>query len=132
MTAPPPPPPRHPGTPPIACPGCDLLQRLPVLPPGARARCPRCGEVLASAAGGPIERPLALTLAAAIVLIVANTTPLMGISAVGRSADTTILGGALTMWTQGEPLTGALVAICAAGAPGAFILFMLTVLLIRS
>jgi paraquat-inducible protein A len=117
------------GTGAVACPGCDLLQRLPPLPPGGRARCPRCDEVLATAPADPIERPLALAVAAAIVLIVANTTPLMGISAVGRSADTTILGGALAMWNQGQPLTGALVAICTAGAPGGFILFMLTVLL---
>ncbi len=114
---------------PIACPGCDLLQRQPRLPPGARARCPRCGEVLATAPADPIDRPLALAITAAIVLIVANTMPLMGISAVGRSAETTILGGALTMWGQGQPLTGALVAICAAVAPGVYILFILAVLL---
>jgi len=121
--------PRRPSSDAIACPGCDLLQRLPILPPGGRARCPRCGEVLATASTDPIDWPLALAIAAAIVLVVANTTPLMGISAVGRTADTTILGGALTMWTQGQALTGALVAICVAAAPGAYILFMLTVLL---
>ena len=26
----------------LACPDCDLLQRLPDLDPGASARCPRC------------------------------------------------------------------------------------------
>jgi len=113
----------------IACPSCDLLQRLPMLPPGGRARCPRCGEVLVTAPTDPIDQPLALAVAAAICLVVANATPLMGISAVGRTADTTILGGALAMWTQGQPLTGALVAICAAVAPGAYVLFMLIVLL---
>jgi paraquat-inducible protein A len=105
-----------------------LLQRLPRLPPGGRARCPRCAEVLATAPSDPIDRPLALALAAAICLIVANATPLMGISVVGRTADTTILGGALTMCSQGQALTGALVAICAAVAPGIYILFMLAVL----
>ncbi len=112
----------------VACPGCDLLQCLPRLGPSARVRCPRCGEVLATAPVDPIERPLALTVAAAIVLIVANTTPLMGLAVAGRAAQTTILGGALTMWSQGQALTGALVAICAAIAPGAYLLFMLAVL----
>ena len=28
----------------IACPDCDLLQSIPPLPPGGKARCPRCGE----------------------------------------------------------------------------------------
>ena len=70
----------------VACPDCDLLQRIPELAPGAKARCARCGHVLASQSADPLDRPLALTLAAAIVFIVANTTSLMGLSAVGRFA----------------------------------------------
>ena len=46
--------------------------------------------------------PLALTVTAAIVFIIANTTPLMGLSAVGRHASTTIVGGALEMWQDGR------------------------------
>lgn len=113
----------------VACPGCDLLQRLPPVLPGARARCPRCGEVLASTPRDPFDRPLALALAAAITLVVANATPLMSLSAVGRHADTTILGGALMMWTQGQPLTAALVAFCTALAPAAYLALMITVLI---
>jgi paraquat-inducible protein A len=113
----------------VACPDCDLLQRLPELPPGGRARCSRCQHVLATRPGDALDRPLALTLAAAIVFIVAHTTPLMGLSAVGRHASTTIAGGALEMWRQGEPVTAAIVAFCAGIAPGGYLLFMLTVLL---
>jgi paraquat-inducible protein A len=113
----------------VACSECDLLQRLPELPPGGKARCPRCGSTLATRPRDPLDRPLALTLTAAIVFIVAHTAPLMGLSAVGRHASTTIAGGALEMWLQGEQVTAAVVAFCAGLAPGAFILFMLTVLL---
>lgn len=113
----------------IACPGCDLVQRLPPVPPGGRARCARCGEVLASRARDPFDRPLALALAGLIMLVVANTSPLMSLSAVGRHADTTILGGALMMWTQGQPLTAALVAFCTAVAPAAYLTLMCTVLI---
>jgi paraquat-inducible protein A len=120
---------RRPNSEVIACPGCDLLQRLPPVPPGGRARCPRCGEVLAGSPRDPFDRPLALSLAAAITLMVANTTPLMSLSAVGRHADTTILGGALMMWTQGQPLTAALVAFCTALAPAAYLALMCTVLI---
>lgn len=120
---------RRPNSEVIACPGCDLLQRLPPVPPGGRARCPRCGEVLASSPRDHFDRPLALSLAAAITLVVANTTPLMSLSAVGRHADTTILGGALMMWTQGQPLTAALVAFCTALAPAAYLALMCTVLI---
>lgn len=113
----------------IACPACDLLQRIPPLPPGAKARCPRCGETLASRPSDPINRPLALTLAAAIVFIIANTTSLLGLSAVGREASTTILGGAYEMWLQGREMTAVIVAFCVVIAPASYIAFMLTVLL---
>ena len=113
----------------VACPDCDLLQRLPALPPGGKARCLRCGHTLASAPTDSIDRTLALTLTAAIVLIVANTSPLMGLSAVGRQASTTIIGGAYEMWLQGQDVTAMVVAFCAVIAPASYILFMLTVLI---
>jgi paraquat-inducible protein A len=113
----------------VACPDCDLLQRLPGLPPGGKARCSRCGYTLATRRTDPLDRPLALTLAAAIVFIVANTAPLMGLSAVGRHASTTIAEGAYEMWQQGEPVAAMIVAFCAVIAPASYILFMLTVLL---
>jgi len=113
----------------VACPGCDLLQRIPPLPPGGKARCPRCGESLASRPAGSLDRPLALTLAAAILLIVANTQPMMGLSAVGRQASTTILGGAYEMWVQGRELTAMVVAFCVVIAPAGYVACMLTILL---
>ncbi len=113
----------------VACPACDLLQHVPPLAPGAKARCPRCGEPLASRPVDPLDRPLALTVAAAIVFIIANTQPLMGLEAVGRQASTTILGGAYEMWAQGRELTAMVVAFCVVIAPASYIAFMLTVLL---
>jgi paraquat-inducible protein A len=113
----------------IACPDCDLQQSIPPLPPGGSARCARCRVTLARNPVDPILRPLALTVAAAIVYIVANTSPLMGLSAVGREATTSIIGGAMEMWSQGSTITAAAVAFCAVIAPGTFIAFMLVVLL---
>jgi len=113
----------------VACPDCDLLQHIPELAPGAKARCARCGHVLATQSADPLDRPLALTLAAAIAFIVANTASLMDLSAVGRFASTTIPHGAYEMWMQGQRITAVVVAFCAVIAPGAYILFMLTVLI---
>jgi paraquat-inducible protein A len=113
----------------IACEECDLLQRLPEMAPGSKARCLRCGNTLVTRPMDPLDRPLALTIAAAIAFIVAHTTPLMGLSAVGRHSSTTIAGGVLEMWQEGEQLTAVIVAFCAGIAPGGYILFMLTVLL---
>ncbi len=113
----------------VACPDCDLLQRIPELPPGGKASCQRCGKTLAAELPDPLDRPLALTLAAAIVFVVANTTPLMGLSAAGREATTTIIGGAQQMWLHGRELTAMAIAFCAVIAPAAYIAFLLTALL---
>ena len=113
----------------VACPDCDLLQNIPELPPGGKARCPRCGFTVASRSVNPVDLPLALTVTGLILLIVANTSPLMSLSAVGRYASTTIIGGAYEMWVEGQEITAAIVAFCAVIAPAGYILFMLTVLL---
>jgi len=113
----------------IACPDCDLLQRIPPLPPGGKARCGQCGKTLVARHSDSLDRALALTIAAAIAFIVANTAPLMGLSAVGREASTTIIGGAYEMWLQGSEITAVIVAFCAVIAPAGLILFLLTVLI---
>jgi len=113
----------------IACRDCDLLQNIPSLPPGGKARCARCGETLAERQADPLHRPLVFTIAATIAFIIANTMPLMGLSAVGREASTTIFGGALEMWDQGSQITAVAVAFCAVIAPAGHLAFLLTVLL---
>ena len=113
----------------IACHECDLLQQIPPLSPGAKARCARCGETLVSHQSNPLDRLLALTIAAAIALIIANTMPLMGLSVVGREASTTIIGGAVEMWQQGSEITAVIVAFCAVIAPAGHVAFLLVVLL---
>src|SRR5690349_14719681 len=105
----------------IACPDCDLLQHLPELPPGGKAHCPRCSYMVATRTVDPVDRPLALTLTAVIMLILANTAPLMGLSAVGRYAHTTIIGGAYEMWVQGQEITAVVVAFCAVIAPAIYL-----------
>src|SRR5215813_12368301 len=113
----------------VACPHCDLLQGIPPLPPGATARCARCASTIATRSTDPIGRPLAFTFAALFAFIVANTEPLMGLSAAGRHASTTIVNGAYEMWMQGQQITALIIAFCAVIAPGGYIVFLLTVLL---
>lgn len=112
----------------FACPDCDLLQQVPPLPRGAKARCVRCDYVLASRPPGPRDLPLALALAALITFVIANVMPLMDLSAVGRTTSTTIIGGAYQMWVDGEPIVGMLIGFCAVIAPGTFLLFMVILL----
>lgn len=112
----------------VACADCDLLQRIPVLQPGNEVVCARCARPLEKKSAGSRDLPLALAIAAAIALVVANTLPLMELHVVGRFASTTISGGAYEMWLQGQPLTAVLVAFCAVIAPALYIMFMLTLL----
>jgi paraquat-inducible protein A len=92
-------------------------------------RCARCNETLATQRADPLNRTLALTLTALVALVVANTMPLMGLEAAGRTASTTIIGGAQEMWVQGREITAVAVAFCAVVSPAVYLLCMLFLLL---
>jgi paraquat-inducible protein A len=113
----------------IACPDCDLMQRLPELAPGESARCPRCGNVLSSKKPDSLNRTLALTMAAAVAFVVANAVPMLGLEAAGREASTTVLGGVRVMWAEGQPAVSAIMLFAAVIAPALDIALMLTILL---
>ena len=113
-----------------ACPDCDLLQQVPEPPPGARAACVRCGHVLRVGVVDGFDKPLALSVTTLIVLLIANLTPMMGLTVVGRHASTTIAGGCMDMWLAGERITAVIVAFCALVAPVGFILLIGVVLVL--
>jgi len=113
----------------IGCPHCDLLQRLPALAPGESARCPRCNEELWRRHGHSLDRPLALTIAAALLYIVANAIPMLGLTAFGHEAYTTVFGGAEHLWATGWEGVAVLVFFTAVLAPGLQIGFMLAILI---
>ena len=113
----------------IACLHCDLLQRIPDLAPGASARCPRCNKELWRRREDSLNRTLALTLAAAVLYVVANTVPMLGLTIVGRDASTTVIGGARHLWDNGQQIVGALVMFTAVIAPALQIGLMLAIVL---
>ena len=113
----------------IACPHCDLLQRLPDLAPGTSARCPRCEKELWRRIEDSLDRTLALTLAAAVLYVVANSVPMLSISAVGHGASTTVFGGAMHLWEDGPRVVGVLVLFTAIVAPALQIAIMLAIVL---
>lgn len=86
----------------IGCSHCDLLQRLPELAPGESARCPRCNEELWRRQAASLDRPLALTITAALLYFIGNVEPMLGLSVVERQAYTTVFGGAEHLWFTGE------------------------------
>jgi paraquat-inducible protein A len=113
----------------IACPDCDLLQRLPNLAPGASARCPRCDRELWRRHEDSLDRTLALALAAGVLYVIANSVPMLGLTAVGHAASTTVLGGAQQLWHDGREIVSGLVLFTAVVSPALQIGFMLAIVL---
>jgi paraquat-inducible protein A len=111
----------------VACPSCDLMQRLPELAPGGSARCPRCDSELHRRREDSLDRTLALALAGAVLYTIANSAPMLGLTVVGREAFTTVFGGAAQLWRDGRELVAGLVLFTAVIAPALQIGFMLAV-----
>jgi len=80
----------------IACVNCDTLSERPTLARGEQAACGRCGSVLLRT-GLNVQHLLALSLAAAILYIIANVFPVIGITLNGAHHETTLLGSVLSM-----------------------------------
>ena len=113
----------------IACPHCDLLQRLATSAPGGSARCPRCNEELRRRREDSLNRTLALALAALVLYITANSVPMLGLTVVGRGASTTVFNGAQHLWENGQQIVAVLVLFTAVVAPALQIGLMLAIVL---
>ena len=68
----------------IACHECDTLHRIPALAPGRSAHCSCCGALLVHNPKGGLERPIALNIAALILLVLANAFPVLTLQISGR------------------------------------------------
>jgi paraquat-inducible protein A len=73
-------------------------------------------------------RTLALAVAAAVLYLVANSVPMLGLKIVGREASTTVLADAEHLWQDGPQLVGLLV-LTAIIAPALQMCFMLAIVL---
>lgn len=74
----------------IICEHCDSVYQGPTLAHKQTAHCSRCGALLDHGRRLNTEQLLALTVAAAILFLFANTFPIMGISMQGMSNDATL------------------------------------------
>nr|VFJ57544.1 MAG: paraquat-inducible protein A [Candidatus Kentron sp. DK] len=112
----------------IACPGCDLLHRRVALSPGATARCRRCGHRLYTREPRGVEYPLALTLAAVVFFLLANTFPFVAIEIQGITREINLLSAAITLFHQGMPVLGLFAAALIFAFPLLQLIGMLVVL----
>src|SRR5215207_8009670 len=93
----------------IACPQCDLLQRSAPLAAACVARCNRCHSMLYRPQNDNLDRPLAYTLAAAILFIVANAFPIVGLELQGQTTAATLFGMSQSLWQENMKPLSALV-----------------------
>lgn len=112
-----------------ACHECDLLQREPILPPGGVACCRRCNAVLFRDTPDSIDRGLAYTLGAVILLIVANVFPIVGLEVQGNLHATSLYGAVESIWKNDMEGVAALVFVTTILIPVMELSLMLYVLL---
>jgi paraquat-inducible protein A len=113
----------------VACLDCDLLQRIPEVPPGASVRCLQCDKELWRHKPDSHNRTFALTLAALVLYIMANAVPMLGLHAAGREAFTTVVGGAHQLWLDGQQIVSVLVLFAAVISPALQIIFLLLIVI---
>jgi paraquat-inducible protein A len=112
-----------------ACHECDLLQREPILPPGAVACCRRCNAVLFRHIPDSVDRGLAFTLGAAILFIIANLFPIVGLEVEGIANATSLYGAVVTIWKNDMEAVASLVFVTTILIPAMEMSLMLYVLL---
>ena len=88
----------------IACLHCDLLMQLPALPPGTRARCPRCRSKVGKARKISNQRDMALTLSGLILLWPALSLPMLTMELLGQRNSANLFDSVISTWGAGYPL----------------------------
>jgi paraquat-inducible protein A len=111
------------------CSVCGLMQRLPPLPRGAVALCPRCGEVLRRRRVDPVRRSLALALTGLLLFALAVALPFLDVNVIGRERETLLLTGPLELQQYGVWELAVAVLVTSVGAPLARLLALTYVLL---
>jgi len=96
---------------------------------GESVCCPRCDKELWRHRTDSLNRTFALTVAALVLYVVANTVPMLGLSAVGHQAFTTVFGGVQQLWHDGQPIVAVLVFFAAILSPALQIVFLFLIVL---
>ncbi len=75
----------------MLCPQCDLMVKLPDIPVGSRASCPRCHTSLTVNWSEPRKRPTGYALAALFMLVLANLFPFITMKVAGLSSQISLM-----------------------------------------
>lgn len=84
----------------VACSGCDLLHHRRQLQPGEYARCERCNDVIQTCKPNTVDRSLAATLAALVLLMLSLLTPFLSLSRAGIESSISVLDAVESLWSS--------------------------------
>lgn len=76
----------------LVCEECDLLLEEQTISPNAMATCPRCGHVLHRYQPEGLQRSLVFALTAAVLFVISNAFPIVGLTSQGLESSTSLLG----------------------------------------
>jgi paraquat-inducible protein A len=112
----------------VVCEQCNAVHRWRPLASAEVARCTRCAAVLGRGHRLGVHSLLALTIAALIVLLIANLTPIVDIDLRGTRTAATLPAAIHTTWLEGERVVAVVATITAIVAPALLIVLRLVVL----
>ena len=99
------------------CHDCDLPTRVPHVPEGGRASCPRCSGVLLRRVPNSIDRTLAFASGGLVLFVIANLFPFLSLEMQGNVVQMTLATGVTSLIEQGRPLVGLLTLLTTILAP---------------
>jgi paraquat-inducible protein A len=106
-----------------------MLVEIRGLNPGERANCPRCGHLITRQAEDSLDRCLAYSIAASVLLIIANAFPFLSLQAKGLEKVMTIPRSAVELYNDGYTSLAVLVMGPIVGIPGLMLATLLVLLL---
>jgi len=105
----------------LTCPGCEAPCRDRDLEPGTSIRCVRCGtRVRIHHRIDAIQHGLAIATAGLLLIVLANTEPLLIFDVYGNKQENLIITGVIGLDRQGYAPIGWLVFFCAILAPALY------------
>jgi paraquat-inducible protein A len=101
----------------LVCEQCDAAHRKSHMQRGEVAYCARCGARLERAQRLTPDGMLAMTMAAAIMFVLANLYPIVRVDVRGAHGVSTFWGAILASWNQGSETVAVLAALTVFFAP---------------
>jgi paraquat-inducible protein A len=93
----------------VACHDCDALYRKPRMSRRQTARCPRCGATLYTSAATQLDRICAMTVAALITFVIAQSFPIIELDANGIRSGSSLPGALVVLWSADMQIVAAMV-----------------------